>query len=216
MIAYLCLFSASLVLAEYCQFPTDHPIQDLELGDTVRVQILDSRRVYIYTDSFDDCRGCVRSIKFCYSAGIGADYVELMTIEIGNDPRESHRVIVNSTHDRANCGQRYSLGLSCPVLQCDAPQGSGDAREGRETGPASWLSSWRLFSHDRLLVNPNCLLDRFSLLPLFSMFSVFVFFPGILSTVLGHLSSLSSKRWRLLRASYSVGPMRTRGEQVTQ
>ena len=34
------------------------------------------------------------------------------------------------------------------VTQCDAPQGSGDAREGRETGPASWLSSWRLFPHD--------------------------------------------------------------------
>ena len=117
MIAYLCLFSASLVLAEYCQFPADHPIQDLESGDTVRVQILDSRRVYIYTDSFDDCRGCVRSIKFCYSAGIG-DNVELMTILVGNDPRESHRVIVNSTHDRGNCGQRYSLGLGdCCVEQ---------------------------------------------------------------------------------------------------
>ena len=112
-----CLFSAVAVLGEICQFPPDHPVQDLESGETVQTQILDHSRVYIYNDTFGNCHGCVRSVRFCYRLG-STESEGLMTIEIGNGPRATHTVTVNSTHDRANCGARYSLDFAeCCVEQ---------------------------------------------------------------------------------------------------
>ena len=58
--------SAVVVSGELCEFPSDHPIQDLESGGTVPVQLMDNNRVHIYTDWFDSCHGCVRSLRFCY------------------------------------------------------------------------------------------------------------------------------------------------------
>ena len=70
---------------------------------------------YIFNDPFGDCRGCVRSINFCYTPfSLGKDE-ELMTIEIrnnGNVLTDSYRVIVNTTRDRTNCPERYGLGVS--------------------------------------------------------------------------------------------------------
>ena len=100
--------SAVVVSGQLCEFPSDHPIQDLESGGTVPVQEMDNNRMYIYTDQFESCHGCVRSLRFCYSPNSD----ELMTIEIrspGGVLRDSHVVTVDSTNDRTNCAERYSL-----------------------------------------------------------------------------------------------------------
>ena len=72
--------SAVVVSGELCEFPSDHPIQVLESGEAVPVQQMGNNHVYIYTDQFGSCHGCVRSLRFCYGP-IGD---ELMTIEIRN------------------------------------------------------------------------------------------------------------------------------------
>ena len=109
--------SAVVVSGELCEFPSDHPIQDLESGGTVPVEAMVNNRVFIYTDQFDSCHGCVRSLRFCYRP-FGD---ELMTIEIrnlGGGLQDSHIVTVDSTNDRTNCAERYSLNhVYCCVEQ---------------------------------------------------------------------------------------------------
>ena len=112
------MYSAVVVSGELCEFPSDHPIQVLESGGTVPVQLMDNNRVYIYTDQFGSCHGCVRSLRFCYKHQTD----EFMTIEIrnpGGGLRDSHNVTVDSTNDRTNCAERYSLDPSayCCVEQ---------------------------------------------------------------------------------------------------
>ena len=111
--------SAVVVSGELCEFPSDHPIQDLESGETIPVQQMLNNRVYIYTDQFDSCHGCVRSLRFCYRPNSVSD--ELMTIEIGNAGGgliDSHIVTVDSTNDITNCAERYSLNsVFCCVEQ---------------------------------------------------------------------------------------------------
>ena len=100
--------SAVVVSGELCEFPSDHPIQDLESGGTVLVLEMSNNHVYIYTDQFDSCHGCVRSLRFCYKPNMN----ELMTIEIrspGGVLQNSHVVTVDSTNDITNCAERYSL-----------------------------------------------------------------------------------------------------------
>ena len=102
--------SAVVVSGQLCEFPSDHPIQVLESGVAVPVQQMDNNRVYIYTDTFDSCHGCVRSLRFCYRPNMN----ELMTIEIRNAGggvlQASHNIVtVDSTNDRTNCAERYSL-----------------------------------------------------------------------------------------------------------
>ena len=101
---------SAVVSGQLCQFPSDHPIQDLESGVAVPVQQMENNRVYIYTDQFGSCHGCVRSLRFCYSPNSDA----LMTIEIRNNGdgvglSTNHTVTVDSTNDRTNCAERYSL-----------------------------------------------------------------------------------------------------------
>ena len=111
--------SAVVVSGELCEFPSDHPIQVLESGGTVPVLEMLNNRVYIYTDWFESCRGCVRSLRFCYRP-FGD---ELMTIEIrnpggGDGLSASHIVTVDSTNDMTNCAEQYSLGhTDCCVEQ---------------------------------------------------------------------------------------------------
>ena len=71
--------SAVVVMGETCQFPPDHPIQNLTVGQTVPVTEMERYHVYIYDRTFGDCRGCVRSLTFCYKPGSSN---ELMTVEI--------------------------------------------------------------------------------------------------------------------------------------
>ena len=108
---------SAVVSGELCEFPSDHPIQDLESGGTVPVQQMLNNRVYIYTDWFGSCHGCVRSLRFCYRPQTD----EFMTIEIrspGGVLQDSHVVTVDSTNDRTNCAERYSLdNLYCCVEQ---------------------------------------------------------------------------------------------------
>ena len=117
---FACLFSAVAVLGELCEFPADNPIRDLEDGETIQTQIFGNSRVYIYTDKFGNCHGCVVSVKFCYRPG-SIESEDLMTVEIrngGHRPTDSYTVIVNTTRDRANCPERYNLGFSqCCVEQ---------------------------------------------------------------------------------------------------
>ena len=104
--------SAVVVSEELCEFPSDHPIQDLESGETVPVQLMGNNRVHIYNTSFGSCHGCVRSLRFCYRP-FGDEF---MTIEIrnpgngdgggGGGLRDSHNVTVDSTNDRTNCAER--------------------------------------------------------------------------------------------------------------
>ena len=107
-------------MGEVCEFPTDHPIQDLESGQTFQTEFMNNNLVYVYTDNFGACRGCVRSIKFCYRPGSGQSE-ELMTIEIrnnGNNVVASYTVTVNADNDRTNCTERYSLiNTDCCVEQ---------------------------------------------------------------------------------------------------
>ena len=113
------MYSAVVVSGELCEFPSDHPIQDLESGGTVPLQQMLNNRVHIYNTSFGSCHGCVRSLRFCYRP-FGD---ELMTIEIRNGSgggglRDSHVVTVDSTSDRTNCAERYSLDQAdCCVEQ---------------------------------------------------------------------------------------------------
>ena len=101
--------SAVVVSGELCEFPYDHPIQVLESGGTVPVQFMENNRVYIYTDQFGSCHGCVRSLRFCYRPQTD----EFMTIEIrtpgGSGLQDSHIVTVDSANDMTNCAERYSL-----------------------------------------------------------------------------------------------------------
>ena len=112
------MYSAVVALVELCEFPADHPIRDLAPEETVQPMV--NNRVYVYTDRFDNCRGCVRALNFCYR--LHSDE-ELMTVEIrqpGNSGKvnTTHTVTVNSTNDRINCTQRYSLGhTDCCVEQ---------------------------------------------------------------------------------------------------
>ena len=112
LIIELCVSrTAAIAVGELCEFPDDHPIQDLESGETFQTQIMNNNVVYVYTDEFDDCRGCIRSIKFCYRPG-GGQSVELMTIEIrnnGNNVVASRTVTVNADDGGTNCAERYSL-----------------------------------------------------------------------------------------------------------
>ena len=105
--------SAVVVSGELCEFPSDHPIQVLESGVDVPVEEMLNNKVYIYTDQFGSCHGCVRSLRFCYRSRMD----ELMTIEIRNPGgvlQNSHIVTV----DPANCAERYSLGhTDCCVEQ---------------------------------------------------------------------------------------------------
>ena len=109
--------SAVVVSGELCQFPSDHPIQILESEVAVPVEEMENNRVYIYTDQFGNCSGCVRSLRFCYKPNMN----ELMTIEIGNNGdglSASHIVTVDSTNDMTNCAERYSLNhFYCCVEQ---------------------------------------------------------------------------------------------------
>ena len=107
--------SAVVVSGQLCQFPSDHPIQVLESGGTVPVQEMQNNRVYIYTDWFGSCHGCVRSLRFCYKP-VGDEF---MTIEIRTPGGGGlHIVTVDSTNDRTNCAERYSLGqVDCCVEQ---------------------------------------------------------------------------------------------------
>ena len=113
--------STAVGFGEICQFPTNNPIQDLEAGETFQTQILDHNRVYTYSDNFGSCHGCVKSIKFCYRPSSNVESKELMTIElrnIGNNPTDTYTVFVNTTQDRANCQERYSLHFTdCCVEQ---------------------------------------------------------------------------------------------------
>ena len=64
--------------------------------------------MYIYTDQFNSCHGCVRSLRFCYQPHSDA----LMTIEIrspGGVLQDSHIVTVDAANDMTNCAERYSL-----------------------------------------------------------------------------------------------------------
>ena len=109
--------SAVVVSGQLCEFPSDHPIQDLESEVAVLVQQMGNNRVYIYTDQFGSCHGCVRSLRFCYLPNSD----ELMTIEIrspGGVLQDSHVVTVDSANDRTNCAERYSLNTAyCCVEQ---------------------------------------------------------------------------------------------------
>ena len=103
--------SAAIAVGEQCEFPANNPIQDLESGETVQTVVLHNNLVYVYTDHFDACRGCVRSIKFCYRPGSGQSE-DLMTIEIrnnGSNLEDDYTVTVNVDNDRTNCTERYSL-----------------------------------------------------------------------------------------------------------
>ena len=107
-------------MGEQCEFPDDNPIQDLESGQTVQTEPMGNNLVYVYTDEFGDCRGCVRSIKFCYRPGSGQSE-DLVTNEIrntGNNVVASHTVTVNADNDRTNCTESYSLiHIDCCVEQ---------------------------------------------------------------------------------------------------
>ena len=99
---------SAVVSGQLCEFPSDHPIQDLESGVAVPVQQMGNNRVYIYTDQFGSCHGCVRSLRFCYRPQTD----ELMTIEIRTPAgglKDSHIVTVDSANDMTNCAERYSL-----------------------------------------------------------------------------------------------------------
>ena len=112
--------SAVIAVGEVCEFPANNPIQDLESGQTVQTEVMNLNLVYVYTDHFGACNGCVRSIKFCYRPGSGQSE-ELMTIEIrnnGNQMVASYTVTINADNDRTNCTERYSLShTDCCVEQ---------------------------------------------------------------------------------------------------
>ena len=91
-----------------CQFPQDHPIQNPAAGE---VTLMNNNHVYIFTNTFDSCSGCVRSLTFCYrpNSATGGD---LMTIEILRNSGGIDRmypVTVNSAMDMTQCAQRYNL-----------------------------------------------------------------------------------------------------------
>ena len=94
-----------IVSGDQCDFPPDHPTYQSDNGR----QIVDQIRVYVYTDTFGDCSGCVRAVNFCYSPRGGAATETLFTVEIrkNNDKVETSRdVIVNPDSDynnRTNC-----------------------------------------------------------------------------------------------------------------
>ena len=103
---------SAVVSGQLCELPSDHPIQDLESGVAVPVQEMQNNRVYIYTDQFGSCHGCVRSLRFCYKPQTD----EFMTIEIrnaGGGLQDSHVVTVDSTNDMTNCAEK-----SCCILLC--------------------------------------------------------------------------------------------------
>ena len=112
--------SAVIAVGERCEFPANNPIQDLESGETVPTESMYHDLVYVYTDTFGNCNGCVRSINFCYRPG-NAQSEELMTIEIrnnGNQMVASYTVTANAENDRNNCAERYSLShTDCCVEQ---------------------------------------------------------------------------------------------------
>ena len=97
-------------MGEQCEFPDNNPIQDLESGVTFQTEVMGNNVVYVYTDNFGDCRGCVRSIRFCYRPASQSE--DLVTIEIRNNENNlvaSYTVTVNANNDRTNCAERYSL-----------------------------------------------------------------------------------------------------------
>ena len=51
------------VSGDQCDFPPDHLTYQSDNG----LLIVDQVRVYVYTDTFGDCSGCVRAVNFCYS-----------------------------------------------------------------------------------------------------------------------------------------------------
>ena len=111
--------SAVVVMGETCQFPPDHPIQNLTAGQMVPVTEMERHRVYIYNRTFGDCRGCVRSLTFCYKPG-STD--EPMAIEIRNPQNDrihtNHTVRVDVINDFYYCAERYNLSSNyCCVNQ---------------------------------------------------------------------------------------------------
>ena len=94
-----------------CQFPQDHPIQNPKEADVV---VMSNHHVYIFTNKFGNCSGCVRSLTLCYRPHSAGD--KLMTIEIRNPGVVStYPVTVNSS---MNCAQNYGLNhADCCVTQ---------------------------------------------------------------------------------------------------
>ena len=107
-----------MVRGETCQFPPDHPIQNLTAGQTVLVQTVMQYRRYIYDRTFGGCSGCVRNLTFCYRHG-GA-VLNAMTVEIrnpGNGNNKTFDVTVNADNLH-NCAENYGLGSpNCCVNQ---------------------------------------------------------------------------------------------------
>ena len=93
--------SAVVVSGELCEFPSDHPIQDLESGGTVPVQLMDNNRVHIYTNWFDSCHGCVRSLRFCYRPQFV--YVKLERFTVGLRKIVKSGITTRRQKNRASC-----------------------------------------------------------------------------------------------------------------
>ena len=111
-------------MGETCQFPPDHPIQNLMAEQVVPVQTVIQYHRYIYDRTFGSCSGWVNSLTFCYKPGSTDN---LMTIEIrspesGNNPSPTYDVTVNNQNDLHNCVKRYTLDSQyCCVEQMVTP-----------------------------------------------------------------------------------------------
>ena len=104
------------VSGDQCDFPPDHPTYQSDNG----LQIVDQIRVYVYTDTFGDCSGCVRAVNFCYLPRGGAATETLFTVEIrknNNEVETSRDVIVNPDSDRNNRTNCLNDGLDCCLEQ---------------------------------------------------------------------------------------------------
>ena len=104
------------VSGDQCDFPPDHPTYQSDNG----LQFVHQIRVYVYTDTFGDCSGCVRAVNFCYSPRGDAATETLFTVEIrkNNDEVETSRdVIVYPDSDRNNRTNCLNDGLDCCLEQ---------------------------------------------------------------------------------------------------
>ena len=106
------VFAAVLGDGNFCQFPPNNPIQYLVSGSSFIAVPMASAIVYVYTDEFGNCSGCVRAVTLCYRPRQNATATEELLIEIrhkNNNVQQTHMVTLHPVRDRKNCEERYSL-----------------------------------------------------------------------------------------------------------
>ena len=104
-----CAFGYVGTVIGECEFPSNHPSFAHPEQSNLPKQLL-TGIVYVYTDEFGGCSGCVTEVNFCYLPSGGSSSETILTVmirNIGDQTTTSLGITVDpgsySSSDRTNC-----------------------------------------------------------------------------------------------------------------